>query len=155
MCNDPCKEDYRGIYPWSEPETRAIKELVTDIGPKIALYISVHNYLQGIMFPWGYTGHPPDDVNDLMSLASEAQTAVREKYGTKYRVGQIPTIDRLTPGCSVDWAKAEANIRFCYSFELPGPTYKFQVPPPHLLKIAEEFFEALKVFAEAVKQNKI
>uniref|UniRef100_T1HCV3 Peptidase_M14 domain-containing protein n=1 Tax=Rhodnius prolixus TaxID=13249 RepID=T1HCV3_RHOPR len=154
-CTDHCNEDYRGEEAWSEPESRSIKYLIRQLGPSCALYLSLHNFLQSIMYPWGYSKQPPEDAIDLIHLATEAQTAIRNKYGTRYRIGQSSYIDRLTPGCSIDWAKAEGKIKYCYSIELPGPTYRFEVPPNHIVKIASECYEAIKVFRQSMSYGKI
>ncbi|XP_073974078.1 carboxypeptidase B1-like isoform X2 [Rhodnius prolixus] len=95
-CTDHCNEDYRGEEAWSEPESRSIKYLIRQLGPSCALYLSLHNFLQSIMYPWGYSKQPPEDAIDLIHLATEAQTAIRNKYGTRYRIGQSSYIDIIS-----------------------------------------------------------
>lgn len=49
---DPCDEIYRGKYPFSEPETRAIKELVEN--NKVSTFINLHSYGNLWLEPFSY-----------------------------------------------------------------------------------------------------
>ncbi|MDM8567802.1 M14 family metallopeptidase [Candidatus Halobeggiatoa sp. HSG11] len=53
-------EVYQGTAPFSEPETAAIRDLLTQQTPSMS--VSVHSYGNEWMFPWGYSALPtPDD----------------------------------------------------------------------------------------------
>ena len=49
--NDPCQEDYRGEKPFSEPETKAIKDFV-DSHPNIKIVYNYHTWGNLIITPF-------------------------------------------------------------------------------------------------------
>src|SRR6185436_1437918 len=64
---------YRGPEPFSEPETRCIRELVTSRA--MAGVISYHSYGLEFVYPFGFA-NPPCDAQcqaDLQALAQQAR----------------------------------------------------------------------------------
>lgn len=49
---------YRGIAPFSENETRAIKNLVED--KRFCLILDFHSFGESVLYPWGNQTDPPD-----------------------------------------------------------------------------------------------
>ncbi len=47
-------DTYRGASGFSEPETQAIRDFITN-RPYIRAHVDVHSYSQLILSPWGYT----------------------------------------------------------------------------------------------------
>ena len=58
--------NYRGPYPYSENETRAVKELVEANSFKISL--SYHSYSEIILFPWCHTTKQTPDEDLFLSI---------------------------------------------------------------------------------------
>jgi carboxypeptidase T len=56
--NDPCTNTYHGTAPFSEPETGAIKDLLTLIEPNTGF--SIHSTAGVYLMPYGYNTSPPD-----------------------------------------------------------------------------------------------
>jgi carboxypeptidase A6 len=50
---DPCRDDYCGEFPFSEPETKSMKELLIKRKNKIVAYFSIHSYSQLWLYPFG------------------------------------------------------------------------------------------------------
>lgn len=50
---NPCSETFAGPKPFSEPEARALRDLVLDNKDQLAMYISLHAYSQMWLLPWG------------------------------------------------------------------------------------------------------
>lgn len=61
-------ETYRGEYPLSEPEARALAGVLKKYRPQIKLYVSLHTYGNCIMYPWGYKCTPVCDEKELVSI---------------------------------------------------------------------------------------
>ena len=59
---DSSQNNYQGTQPFSEPETAAIRDFLTQQTPTMS--ISVHSYNNEWMYPWGYTALPTVD-NDI------------------------------------------------------------------------------------------
>ena len=51
--SNPCSDIFRGDQPFSEMETRAIRDAVLDLGKDLRVFVSLHSYSQMWMFPWG------------------------------------------------------------------------------------------------------
>jgi len=61
---DQHNESYCGEYPFSEPETQVIKQLV-ESHKNIRILISYHSYGKLILYPWGYMRKPIGNSADL------------------------------------------------------------------------------------------
>ncbi|XP_045030537.1 carboxypeptidase B-like [Daphnia magna] len=143
----PCSETFRGPAAFSEPETAAVSEFIQSKSTKIKVFLTLHSYGQLILLPWGYS-YPavyPPDYDELLALAKNAASKfVRFKYS----VGNTVELLYTASGNSADWAKS-IGIKYTYCVELGNiGTYGFVLPPSLILPICEDFFPALKVFAD-------
>lgn len=69
--NDPAKVSYRGSYPFSEAENRAMRRLAEM--RQFLLSISYHSQGEVIFYPWSWNGKPaPDDATILRITADVA-----------------------------------------------------------------------------------
>jgi carboxypeptidase T len=85
----PADETYIGPSAFSEPETRAIRDLVAQ--QKFRGVITYHSYSQLILYPWGYTNHPIADVADrtqMSDLARRMQKLIKAQSGRVYTAEQ-------------------------------------------------------------------
>lgn len=60
--SDPCSEDFRGRSPFSEPETKAIKNFV-ESHPNIVSGVNIHSYGNDWIYPFNYVH---DGSNSLL-----------------------------------------------------------------------------------------
>ncbi len=104
---------YRGVAPFSEPETQAVRDFCA--GRNIILALSYHSYGEELLFPWGYAPiHTPD--HDLFQALGDSLA-----YGTGYEVGTSPDVLYLVNGDSDDWAYGETVEKprfFCFTPEV-------------------------------------
>ncbi len=104
--HDPSSEVYCGEFPFSEPETQAIRDLVLARDFEIAL--DFHSYGELVMWPWGYTTEVTPDDADLVRIGNEL--AALNGYTAEQSVGLYPTT-----GDSIDWHYGGADIyAFCF-----------------------------------------
>jgi hypothetical protein len=105
--------NYRGPYPYSENETRAVKKLVEANSFKISL--SYHSYSEIILFPWCHTTQKTPDEELFLSIGENISRI------DKYRL--IPGSDYLIPrlggnlGTSENWLYGEHGI-IAFTMEL-------------------------------------
>jgi hypothetical protein len=66
--DDPGDETFRGTAPFSEPETRAIRDL--SVAKKFVAAISFHSYSELILWPWGYTYEATPDGRVFSQLGT-------------------------------------------------------------------------------------
>lgn len=98
--------NYRGPYPFSENETKAVKDFVDE--HDILISLSFHSYSEVILFPWMHTSAPTPD-EDLFISIGENMSSIN-----KYRLytGGDYLIPRLggTLGSSENWLYREHGI---------------------------------------------
>ena len=67
--NEPNDRVYQGTAPFSEPETAAMRNLLTQQTPSMS--VSVHSYGNEWMYPWGYSALPTPDDDIFRSYAAK------------------------------------------------------------------------------------
>lgn len=90
----------QGAEPWSEPETRALRDLAESVRPQ--RFLSLHSY--GGFFLYPYTGNrrpPPDEP--LHQRVGEEMRALQPSY--PYRVLRIGRLPKMiwARGSEIDW----------------------------------------------------
>jgi murein tripeptide amidase MpaA len=113
---EPASEVYRGTAPFSEPETRAVRDLFEQ--RHLRALVSYHSFSQVILYPWGYADIPSGrEVRDG-SIASAMSLLMRAVNGRVYQYGASSASLYLTNGDTTDWAFGVAGIP-AYTIELP------------------------------------
>lgn len=113
---NPASETYRGVAPFSEPETKAVKDLFFNY--QFQALISYHSYSQVILYPWGFTTAPADKYELLFNLAKKMSDLMASVHGRRYDFGQASTMLYLTNGDTTDWAYGISGIP-AFTIELP------------------------------------
>jgi carboxypeptidase T len=92
---------YRGPHPFSEPETRAVRDVVTGLRPVLSL--GFHSFGNMLLYPWAWSRDPNPRFPHYSQLATAFQAALG---GMPYRCKQAsafyPTVGDLD-----DWLDAE------------------------------------------------
>ncbi|MFH4973409.1 hypothetical protein AB6A40_000118 [Gnathostoma spinigerum] len=155
--HEPCAETYHGPAPFSEPETRAMRDAIMKLRHRLDAVIDLHTYSQLWVYPFSdKKGTYSDDVEDLKALARKAVTALAKPYGTIYRYGTGPDMIYAYAGGSTDWAKKVAKIKYTYTIELPPNAYAwngFVMNKRHLIPTGKETFEGVKIVLLKILEN--
>lgn len=132
---------YWGPYPFSEPETVAMRDLILDVENDFQAVVSYHSYWQMIAYPWGYTPYPPPHAASMEALSQGMASAIRAVHGEEYIVVQAGAT-YLTVGDMGDWVYEVKGI--------PGLTIElrpndpdfdlthFELPENEILPTCEE-----------------
>lgn len=64
---NPCSETYAGPSAFSEPETVALSNFIGSLGREIDIYLAFHSYGHYILYPFGHTIEPAENVEHLVS----------------------------------------------------------------------------------------
>ncbi|HOE14324.1 MAG TPA: M14 family metallopeptidase [Candidatus Saccharicenans sp.] len=112
----PASETYRGRQPFSEPETRAIRDLFQQVNFSAA--ISYHSFSASILYPWSYADLPADQEPLFQQLAAGMARLMSEVNGRIYYTGRAASSLYLTNGDFIDWVYAFFNIP-AFTIELP------------------------------------
>ncbi|XP_072922918.1 carboxypeptidase A1-like isoform X3 [Hemitrygon akajei] len=143
----PCSESYCGPHAHSEPEVKAIVDLIKKHGNFVA-FITLHSYSQRLMHPYGYTQDTPENLEELDTLARETTEALASLYGTQYSYGSIIQMIDESSGNSIDWSYNQ-GIKYSYAFELRDEgQYGFMLPRSQIVPTAEETWLAVKKIME-------
>ncbi|MCK4718319.1 MAG: hypothetical protein KAT70_06590, partial [Thermoplasmata archaeon] len=112
--HNPGSSLYCGPYPFSEPETRAIRDNLTALYD-IDLVLSYHSHGQLVLYPWGYDATQPEDEEALSTIAGEMAAL----SGAGWVSGQAsdPSIGMYdASGDLCDWFYA--NDTFAFTVEM-------------------------------------
>ncbi len=99
----PSDETYVGPRAFSEPETRAVRDLIAR--ELFAGIITYHSYSQLILYPWGYTADPiadPADRAGMKTLAQRMAAEIAGVHGVAYTPQQSAEL-YPTAGDTTDW----------------------------------------------------
>jgi hypothetical protein len=117
---DPSSRTYRGPYPFSSPETDAVRSFVESrvIGgeQQITALVSIHSYGEYVLWPYGYTFEdvPPDmtqDDHDVFVTIGQNMASLSDYQALQSGHWYI------TDGTCTDWMYGEHGI-FGFVFEL-------------------------------------
>lgn len=108
------QETYPGPAGFSEPETQALRDLVSREKPDV--YLSVHSgaYLLGA--PYGYKkGNPEneDDIDQILKPISEKHCNGECPYG-----GLADMLGYNSDGCDIDWVSEDAGVQYAFTWEI-------------------------------------
>jgi carboxypeptidase T len=106
----PSDETYVGPRAFSEPEVRAVRNLVAR--QLFDGVLSYHSYSQLVLFPWGYTSEPIEDDADraeMRTLAERMEALIRGVHGETYTAQQASQL-YPTAGDTTDWTYGEFGV---------------------------------------------
>jgi hypothetical protein len=152
-CAHPDHDPYWGPSAFSEPETRALRDLVIDNNRDFKGALSYHSYGQLIGYPWGNTSVPVPEADAMDTLGQEMSDLIEDVHDMYYDVLQAGSWYG-TVGDMVDWFYEETRGP-AYTIELrPGtydydPTY-FELPVGEILDTCEENWPAALHFINEV-----
>ncbi|HET6611770.1 MAG TPA: M14 family metallopeptidase [Kofleriaceae bacterium] len=107
-----------GNAPLSEPESMAVDETCSLLGPAIA--VSLHAFGDRIYLPWAGAGDAPADAGDLRDLARTAAGAA----GRFKRITQLGSHRVIAPGAEIDCFYGRHNA-LAMLFEIgTGPRWR-------------------------------
>jgi carboxypeptidase T len=148
----PSDETYVGPRAFSEPETRAVRNLVAS--ELFRGVITYHSFSQLILYPWGYTSQPIPDASDLSTmtkLAKRMQQLIRGVHGITYTPQQSSQL-YLTAGDTTDWTYGEYGIP-SFTIELRPDSVQhggFILPPGQIEPTFEENLPAAMEFIKRI-----
>uniref|UniRef100_A0A0N4ZG08 Peptidase_M14 domain-containing protein n=1 Tax=Parastrongyloides trichosuri TaxID=131310 RepID=A0A0N4ZG08_PARTI len=157
---NPCSDEYQGPFPFSEPETRAVRDFILskEIKGKLKGLVSLHTHGQFIVVPYNYKLHEyPPDYDKMMELGEKIRSTIKAFKGTDYMLGTAADLFKMpASGGQIDWVKKNTDIKYVYLFELP-PEWKtwfaFQMREWHLIHTAEETWQGVKVLLKRCHQE--
>jgi len=156
--NQPCSDTFMGVSAFSEPETKALSELLIRLNSsanKIQFYLSLHSYSQLILIPYGTALGRVPDHQQHMTIGNAAATAIRRRYNTAFTPGNIVELLYVASGASVDYMKGEFDTDLAYTFEMRDTgRYGFVLPPDQIIPSSLEFMDGFRAIHDALLAEK-
>ena len=145
---DPSSQIYAGPRPFSEPESRALRDLLRAESP--VAHVDLHSFSQLILYPWGHTREPAADRDRLAAYGDRMASAIYASDGKSYRVQSGAELYPAS-GTLSDWAYGDQGI-WSFVFELrPAPGGGgFVLPPEEIVPTCEESLAAVLELAGLV-----
>ncbi|CAH2979950.1 unnamed protein product [Chilo suppressalis] len=151
--SNPCADNFAGRMPFSEVETRVVRDIMNEHLSRIALYITMHSFGSMILYPWGHDGSLPPNallLNFVGVQMGEAIDKVALPHFWEYLVGNsVNVIGYAAAGAAEDYAHL-IGIPFTYTYELPGLGSGFEafhLDPKYIEQVCFETWEGLKAGA--------
>jgi len=149
--SNPCSAIYGGRAPFTEPETRAVANMMRIGMGRIKMYVSLHAYSQLILTPYGYTKRLPRGYAEIERVAIAARNAIASVRGIQYRYGPSSRLLYTSSGGSDDYAYDEGKIQFSYTIELPDKGEKgFVLPASEIVPVGFETLVAIRAMTDAI-----
>jgi carboxypeptidase T len=150
----PSDDTYVGPRAFSEPETRAVRNVVAR--ELFRGVITYHSYSQLILYPWGYTEQAVPDASDratMTKLAERMQQLMRNVHGSTYRPLQSSQLYGIpVVGDTTDWTYGEYAIP-SFTIELRPDSPQaggFILPPEQIQPTFEENLPAALEFIDHI-----
>ncbi len=144
---NPGDDTYRGTAPFSEPETRALRDFFI-ANPNIRATIDFHSYSQLILSPWAYDVIPTQDADEYLSLGLSMANAISSTPGgAPYVAGPVASTLYIASGGSVDWTYGAQGV-FSWTIELRDTgTNGFTLPASQIAPTCAENLNAFLTLA--------
>lgn len=109
-------QTYPGEKPFSEPETRLFKELVSAYKP--TNFVSVHSGTKGMYMPWAYDEHHMAKRNQaaMLQVLRDLSPHCECPFGAAGK-----ELESSCPGSSLDWVYDKLKTPYAFAFEIYGP----------------------------------
>lgn len=148
--SDTSSTTYRGTHPFSEPETRALRDVAIGLGEKLVAHIDYHSYSQLVMWPYGFMSGvvtPEPWASSLIDIGTCMSDAIGDATGAFYRPQQSVELYPAS-GVSEDWFfGALSTVSFIIELRPIHPD--FSPPPGEIYPCAVENYSAFKVLIES------
>jgi carboxypeptidase T len=106
---------YGGAHPFSEPETRAVRDVAREVKPVVS--IGFHSFGNLLLYPWGFTSKPNPRARAYERIGADFR---RAQPRSRYAVMQARDL-YATSGDMDDWLDAELGT-LAFTLEVSRPS---------------------------------
>jgi murein tripeptide amidase MpaA len=145
----PSNDTHRGTSGFSEPETRALRDLYLN-NPRAITAIDIHSYSQLVLAPWGYTAATSPRAVQYANLVARVRAAILSVNNVVYTGGPIAQVLYIANGSSTDWSFGTRNMLSLACELRDTGTTGFLLPAAQIVPTAQEFFAGFLTQVEYV-----
>jgi len=153
---DPCSEVYKGSRPFSEVESRTIRDYLGSLS-NVKAAVSVHSYGNVLIYPWGYKEVAHSRRGPLSSLALNVSEAIMSRTGEMYEPGtarEVFGLWGLAGGATDDWYITQ-GVPYSYTFELPekdeSGDHGFLLPASNIIRVGKQLMVGFSTMAAKLR----
>jgi len=140
-------QTYRGESAFSEPESRAMRDLFDS--ETMHAHIDFHSYSQLILYPWAYKRDAPADRDKFAAIADRMSSAMFAAHGKQYKIRSGAELQYGAAGTLTDWTYGEKNaISFVVELRPQARGGGFVLPPEEIVPTCEENYAAVLELAD-------
>jgi carboxypeptidase T len=136
-------EVYRGLTAFSEPESRALRDLA--LREQIAIHVDFHAYGQLLLYPWSYTRTPAADRAKYAAVGDRMASAIAATHQSRYTLQSGADL-YAAAGTMSDWMYGEAHA-LSFTIELRPRGSRgaggFVLPPEQIKPTCDEGLAAV------------
>lgn len=152
--DSPCSDTYPGSKPFSEVETRVVRDILQENVHRMALYISFHSFGSMILYPWGSGNLPPNavEMHDIASAMAEVINKHSIPDFPRYYAGNLALmLGNEVSGNAEDYAY-NLGVPLSFTVNLPYPIVTsslegYLLDPKYIGQVCRETWEGLIVGA--------
>lgn len=154
---NPCSNTFTGPNAFSEYETRAMQQLVSQHGPFTA-HLDFHSFGQLILGPWSHTDDPPPRVKQVDAVGAALRDSLISSHGIMYQYtrGANKSILYAASGVMSDWMFSKGATSFTIELR-PGSADKFMftLPENQILPTCDEGVMVTKMLLRYVVEPNV
>uniref|UniRef100_A0A182SPR7 Peptidase M14 domain-containing protein n=1 Tax=Anopheles maculatus TaxID=74869 RepID=A0A182SPR7_9DIPT len=139
----PTGQSYRGPEPFSEPETRAIRELLKS-HTNATLVVDLQAHGPYVLIPWSHTEDTAPNSALARAVANAGRTAIFQESGQEYEVGIVSDYLPFMYGTCLDYC-CSLGIKVCVS--LKQTLFGYVMKTDEIIPFGREAFTAVHAMA--------
>ncbi|XP_047476136.1 carboxypeptidase B-like [Penaeus chinensis] len=147
-----CSEVFMGTEPFSEPETKALRDAMTRVKDQLKLVLCLHSYGQQLLYPWGYsTMDVAPHTDDLVREGKVFAEAAQYSDNTSYAVVNAASGLYVASGTTSDWSLGALGVKYSYTLELRDEGEQgFLLDPSNIVPCTEEVRAGLQALLKKI-----
>ncbi len=142
---------YRGTEPFSEPETRALRNAALGYGDKLIAHIDYHSYSQAVIWPFSFSrdAYPPEPAGSIFErIADDLVGEIEHVHGANYDTIAGPDFGTAA-GSSDDWFYGGLGVT-SFTIELRPRGSDFNPPVSEIFPCAQENYAGFLRYLQRV-----
>jgi hypothetical protein len=147
------EENYPGPAPFSEPETRAVRDLVASFAGRLRLFLDYHAPSEQVMVPLAFTRERPPDYDKSRAWAELYASTLRGLYDTWHPARDAYDLAQGEGGGAIDWFRTNLCQSFAVELRDGRELGGFQLPADQIIPSLEENWLAFLALAEEVARD--
>ncbi|CAK1541425.1 unnamed protein product [Leptosia nina] len=147
---DPCSGAYHGSGPFSEIESRHLRDILHTYLDRIQTYVNIHSFGNYVLYGFDNATLPVNvaQIHHVGALMGAHIDSLKLPVAYHYAVGNSKFVLYPASGTSQDYAQ-NLGVPFSLTLELPDFRYGFLVPPEYIPQINRETWAGIAASARA------